>query len=884
MTEEKKDKKIKILCHMDSPRLATGFSRVAAGIFDNLARTGRYEIDIFGVNDLGFMDPDPKKYPYRIMPAMIPGIQGDFYGRLRFVNIVRGADRMFLQPPWDIIFTLNDPFIFEEPIMSPEIGMMDALKDLKALYRKQLSPDTWFKICCFTDNTDVLTEDGIKKITEIKIGEKLYSINPETKEVSLQEVESTQSFDFDGKLIKIRGRNLDFEVTPEHRFLLSKQKSKDKYCWITAREIIEQNFKSHRYFPPIKQKISGNKPLFFELLPYLSEDQEIWVYGDINKFRKEIGKIPNDRIIGKSSTHSCNHRVGKLEDEHWILSLKQYRNKLEKIESNFNLKLKEKRKCNGGLPLRLKMDDFINLMGWYISEGSFTGNRIDIAQSIKSKYRKEIEKLFIRLGLSFSSSTDKIRSSEAILGKILADECGKSSHTKKIPQWVFSLDSSLLEILFDSLMKGDGSQFRIYHTVSKKLAEQLIQLSLHIGFIANYYQYRNRNTYTVVVRKSQLKNSFTNKNLSLKRFKGKVYCVRVKNNHTILAGINKKFQFVGQSYWPVDSYLKDNWVEHAIGLPDVSVAYTNYGKKEIEKANNKLAKPMEFDLQTIYHGTDTEHFFPISEQEKIEFKKHFFRKAKIDAERTYIVGVVARNQMRKDLPRVMKIFKEFQKRRPESMLYIHAKENDVWGSLGEYARNFNLELGRDWIFPGNFNEAQGYPIEALNKIYNIMDIQLHATMGEGWSLALSESMATKTLNIAPNITSIPELFNTEGDNIEDLADLEKKEIRGIPVKSHSTSSEWATYGPTDYERIRPLMNVEDAVRKLIWAYDNPAKTLPIVERAYQWVQDYSWVKISQIWDNLFTKVYNDLEEERKTASDKKPDEKEEEKNEPSTQP
>jgi len=473
MSKEEKSstKKIKILFHSDSPRCSTGFGRIIFSMCDYLAKTGKYEIDIFGVNDLGFLDPDPEKYPYRILPAMIPGIQGDFYGRIRFINIIRGADRNFLTPPWDIIFTLNDPFIFEEPVLTPEIGMMDALKDLQLLYRKDLAPEAWFT---------------------------------------------------------------------------------------TA------------------------------------------------------------------------------------------------------------------------------------------------------------------------------------------------------------------------------------------------------------------------------------------------------------------------SYWPVDSSLKENWITHAIGHPDYSVAYTNYGKSEIEKTNNKLEKPLKLNLSVIYHGTDTESFHPISEEEKKEFKKKFFRKAKIDTDRTYIVGIVARNQMRKDLPRAMKIFKEFQKRRPDSMLYVHAKENDVWGSLGEYARNFNLELGKDWIFPGNFNENVGYPTDALNKIYNIMDVQIQTTLGEGHGNCITEAMAAGTLNLAPNITSIPELFNTSallstssvGKDIE-VEDIEIEELRGIPFKALSTTSEWATYGPTDYERIRPLTNVDDAVKKLLWVYDNPEKVKPIVDRAHEWIQQYSWTNIGQKWDEFFTKVYENLEEERK---------------------
>jgi len=110
----------------------------------------------------------------------------------------------------------------------------------------------------------------------------------------------------------------------------------------------------------------------------------------------------------------------------------------------------------------------------------------------------------------------------------------------------------------------------------------------------------------------------------------------------------------------------------------------------------------------------------------------------------------------------------------------------------------------------------------------------------------------------------------EDSNYEDLGELEKSTtIRGIPMKNGSTTSEWVTYGRDDYERIRPITNVDDGVKKLIWIYDNPDKAKVITERAYNWIQQYSWKNIIQQWDELFTKVYQELEEERKTYDPEK---------------
>jgi hypothetical protein len=69
--------------------------------------------------------------------------------------------------------------------------------------------------------------------------------------------------------------------------------------------------------------------------------------------------------------------------------------------------------------------------------------------------------------------------------------------------------------------------------------------------------------------------------------------------------------------------------------------------------------------------------------------------------------------------------------------------------------------------------------------------------------------------------------------------------------------------------MRPLTNVEDAVKKLIWVYDNPDKVAEIEQRAYDWVQTLTWESIGQQWDELFTRVYSDLQKEREGLKKKK---------------
>lgn len=314
------------------------------------------------------------------------------------------------------------------------------------------------------------------------------------------------------------------------------------------------------------------------------------------------------------------------------------------------------------------------------------------------------------------------------------------------------------------------------------------------------------------------------------------------------------------SYWPVDSKLKSNWIKDTIALPDRIVAYTEYGKKEMVEANKRLTSnaipKFEDKIQVLYHGYDQDKYFPISEEEKKKFREKFFA-GQINNE-TFIVSVVGRNQMRKDIPRAMKIFAEFKKRRPDSFLYIHAKKVDAWGNLEEYANELGLKLGEDYGVPGNFNERIGMSFETLNKIYNVSDVILSTNLGEGFGMTYIEAMGAGTINLAPFHTTTPELFKLISPEIDETS-------RGLAFKAGSTSSEFIFMGPDDLTRERPLGNVEDAVKKLIWIYDNPEKVKVIQDNASKWISEYTWENIAKQWDDIFMNAYAELEDDRKNA-------------------
>ena len=94
-------KKIKVLAYCDAPTCATGFSTVSRNIFEGLYKTGRYDIDVLGINYWG----DPHNFPYRIWPTGT-NAEKDPYGRKKVCGMIPRME-------YDILFFLQDTFILD---------------------------------------------------------------------------------------------------------------------------------------------------------------------------------------------------------------------------------------------------------------------------------------------------------------------------------------------------------------------------------------------------------------------------------------------------------------------------------------------------------------------------------------------------------------------------------------------------------------------------------------------------------------------------------------------------------------------------------------------------------------------------------------------------
>lgn len=215
----------------------------------------------------------------------------------------------------------------------------------------------------------------------------------------------------------------------------------------------------------------------------------------------------------------------------------------------------------------------------------------------------------------------------------------------------------------------------------------------------------------------------------------------------------KKKVFKSVLYFPVDFALTPNL---GVGLEffDMLATYTEYGRTHVLNINKKIA------CKVIPHGSNLQHFHPIEEPLKKQFREEYFG---ANAGK-FIVGCVNRNQSRKDIPTTIFGFMEYKDTyNKDAFLYLHMNPKDPMGwHLRTILAQTNLVEGKDFMFPPEEDYSKGADIAKLNAIYNSLDVFLSTATGGGWELTVTEAMSTRTPVVIPKHTSFQELAGKNG--------------------------------------------------------------------------------------------------------------------------
>jgi len=317
---------------------------------------------------------------------------------------------------------------------------------------------------CHRKSAEILTTEGWKLISDISEDEYIYTLNPDTNEIEIKQIDKKIAKPFKGKLISITGRNIDLQVTPNHKFWVIGRNGKGRF--ITAKDIHDRKIKDldKMYIPKL-----GN---------WVGEDKEFFTLKGLTE-----GEISNRTPYSR--------RVEMMSD------------------------------------LKIPMDLWVKFMGIYLADGCVAASKISKRKSLvtedgvavefespKSGYvckitqKKEKSKILIRelldllplnfIEVSYDNGKVDFKINDARLHKYLK-QFGKSND-KFVPTEIKKLNKVLLNDFLDWFILGDGrirnGKYKEVFSISKKLIDDLHEIIIKVGKSSNLrIEERNHDRY-----------------------------------------------------------------------------------------------------------------------------------------------------------------------------------------------------------------------------------------------------------------------------------------------------------------------------------------------------------------------------------------------------
>jgi glycosyltransferase involved in cell wall biosynthesis len=149
----------------------------------------------------------------------------------------------------------------------------------------------------------------------------------------------------------------------------------------------------------------------------------------------------------------------------------------------------------------------------------------------------------------------------------------------------------------------------------------------------------------------------------------------------------------------------------------------------------------------LYHGVDPAVFGP---RDKAAAKRRV-----VGDDQAFVVGCVAANQPRKNLPALVRAFAAFAADKSDALLYLHAPVVGHWDLEAVAARHGVADRVRATL---GYDPRRGLPDETLAVVYNAFDVFALPTMGEGFGLPLLEAQACGVPALATDCSACPELL------------------------------------------------------------------------------------------------------------------------------
>ncbi len=273
--------------------------------------------------------------------------------------------------------------------------------------------------------------------------------------------------------------------------------------------------------------------------------------------------------------------------------------------------------------------------------------------------------------------------------------------------------------------------------------------------------------------------------------------------------------------------------EQILKFVDKPVGMAKFGRDQVKKMYN-------VNTGYIPHAVEVDNYYPLPDIDKQKLKEKWGLNGK------FVVGTVARNQGRKMMDRTLKAFAIYAKKDPNAILFMHTDPNDAAQvfSMGNLINRYQLQ--NRVVFTGT-TYFSGFDYKKMNEVYNVMDVFLLTTSGEGFGIPIIEAMACEVPVLATNYTTTKELVLDHnaglGINLVGVDPLDHPDVHTNEILDGTITGSW------DVER--GICSITDCSIKLEWLRNHP-KEMEImgkngrkaVLKYYDWnVVDKDWLKV-----------------------------------------
>jgi len=443
------------------------------------------------------------------------------------------------------------------------------------------------KTGCYDAKTEILTEDGWKLFKDLTLKDRVFTLTQDNK-IELHHPVRLFEYDYEGEMIHFKSRVFDLLVTPNHRMVVD-HKYKNKRMFVEAKD-----FKPYQHYIPKGGVWEGEEKEWFVLPPVAI----LQGTGPQSRFsEQELQTIRQLKNEGKTIYQIAQNFNCNPVTIFNVITKENYGNR-ERVRIKFEAP-----------PLKIKMDDWLKFFGFWLAEGSTDnekiaptqGYRVIISQKNKEK-RKEIKEVLNRLPFNYVEEKDSLIIYNKQLWNYLRQFGNK--YTKFIPKEIKNLSKRQLKILFDWMVKGDGHIRKTngqinYWTSSKKLADDLQEIVLKLGWIATIKERKKKTSqlngrkiktnvvYEIGVHQKTKHFTFSHKDRIKNQirkiyYKGKVYCCEVPN-HTVFVRRNGKV----------------TWCGNSIGVVTINLPRIGYLSKTKKEFFERLARVMDLAKESL---------------------------------------------------------------------------------------------------------------------------------------------------------------------------------------------------------------------------------------------------------------------------------------------